>query len=359
MLALQALTLESELSAQPFWIEESFWNQQSAYVGSSTCLKCHSQIYKKQEASNHARSLRPVGEISEIFSHLPFQLFDRSSGSELGLDLGPNGQLVLTATRDGMQERLTLKWAFGAGAKGITPVGQDMSGQFVESRLSWYESLNHFDLTPGARERIPQNLKEGLGRTLTEEERIQCFGCHTSSSTVEDPIPEREEMGIRCERCHVPGLEHVKAMQQGDLSNRKIFHPGTLDGFSQAQFCGVCHGRPPEDTDLAGIRFIEETPLTVRFPSSRLVLSRCFLETANGLKCTLCHDPHTNVPEKSPLFDRTCQGCHQKRFRKNGTVCSVATDRCTSCHMPRRRVMLHSEFIDHWIRVVREEDESE
>src|SRR5439155_3640574 len=278
MLVLLYAVLPSKGPARPRWTPQHFWGQQSAYAGSRACQGCHANLYKIQEASNHARSLRPLKEIEKITSCLPFRLMDTSSQTELFLSRKPDGNIELSVRKDGKEDQIILEWAFGAGAKGITPVGRRDNGQFVEGRLSWYETLGTFDLTAGARERIAQDISESLGRSLGEEERSRCFGCHTTGSTAESPIPKREEMGIRCERCHGPGLEHIRSMASGNLSDRKIFHPGRLDRFSQAQLCGECHGPPPADTDFDAIRYIQQKALTVRFPSQRMVLSRCFNE---------------------------------------------------------------------------------
>ena len=65
----------SPLGAQTLWTPEHFWKQDSAFAGAKACAGCHAEIYKKQEASNHARSLRPLTEVSEITSRLPFEIF--------------------------------------------------------------------------------------------------------------------------------------------------------------------------------------------------------------------------------------------------------------------------------------------
>lgn len=142
-------------------------------------------------------------------------------------------------------------------------------------------------------------------------------------------------------------------MQSASPADRKIFRPGTLDAFAQAQMCGVCHGRPPLETDFQTIKSIQETPNTARFPSQRLVLNRCFNESENGLRCTACHDLHTNASEHIAARETSCLECHQAGPRRRATLCPVAKSRCSSCHMPKERVMAHSSFTDRWIRVIR------
>jgi len=341
------------LAAQQLWTPEHFWKQESTYAGSRSCLSCHGEIYKAQEASHHARSLRHPVDVAEITSRLPFELFDRVSGAKLLLQRKSENEIELVVRKEEAEDRITFGWAFGSGSQGITPMGRRSNGEFAESRISWYRSLDGFDLTTGAGKHNPQTATESLGRTLPEEEIQKCFGCHTTGSAAGQPGLAGNEMGVRCERCHGPGLEHIRAMQSANTTDKKIFHPASLDGFGQAQTCGVCHGRPPMDTEFQTIRFIQETPNSIRFPSQRLVLSRCFNESEDGLRCTSCHDPHTNASEHRAASERTCLGCHQKGAQGLANLCPVAKSGCASCHMSKERVMAHSVFTDHWIRVVR------
>ncbi len=334
------------------------WTQESAYAGSRICAGCHGAIYARQEASNHAGSLRPPAATKELTDSLPIRIADRASGATLTLTQSAEGKLELEASKEDKIERITLEWAFGSGAKGITPVGRKNDGTFVESRISWYAFQHQFGLTTGAAGGDPKTESESLGRNLSVKDVQECFSCHTTGYAPDQPAPARSEMGIRCERCHGPGAEHVRVMQAANQkapgADKKIFHPGTLDAFSQAQMCGSCHGRPPRDTDLDAIRLIEQSPNTVRFSSQRLVLSRCFNESADGLKCTRCHDPHTNVVAQRQHWDTRCLACHSAGVRAKARTCPIAGSNCVSCHMPSERVMRNSEFTDHWIRVVRE-----
>ncbi len=342
------------LAAQSLWTPEHFWSQQSAYAGARACGGCHAAIYKKQEISNHARSLRPAGEVAEITSRLPFEMVDRSSGAKLVLASGPGSRLSLIARAGAREEMLTLELAFGSGAKGITPVGRLPNGALAESRVSWYAATRSFDLTTGATKFTPATSSEAVGRPLSTAAFLECLGCHTTGTSKDNPEPARNNMGIRCERCHGPGAEHIRAMQQAAAGEKKIFQPRSLDGFAQVQMCGVCHGAPPPETDFRAIRFIQDSPNTIRFPSQRLVLSRCFNETDGGLRCTACHDPHENVDGSASAIEKACIGCHRAGTRQGAKACTVASENCSSCHMPKQQVMAHSLFTDHWIRIVRD-----
>jgi predicted CXXCH cytochrome family protein len=334
---------------------ERFWKQDSAYAGSLACAKCHRAEYNLQERSHHARSLRPPTQVDELAKSLPFKFRDGASRAELALSQSASGGLELRATRQREMQRMDLEWAFGSGVKAITPLGRRADGAIIESRLTWYAGTHDFGLTTGASTRDTQTTLESLGRVLSPDEVRECFSCHTTDYTPNKPEPARQDMGIRCERCHGPGLEHTRRMRSpgGPPRDLLIFQPGKMEAFSQVQMCGACHGKPPRDTDLQAIRFIEQNPNTARFPSQRLVLSRCFNESVEQLKCTRCHDPHRDASALEGHRDQVCLDCHGKAAASTAAACPKAVSDCVSCHMPKAKVMVHSEFTDHWIRVIR------
>lgn len=345
MVALSIASSAALTGQERAWAPEQPWPQRSAWAGSRACKGCHAELYRRQEASNHAQSLRPPGEIKELNQGLPYSHEDRASGAWLTVQAGP----TLISSKDSQRQELILAWAFGSGKKGITPLGRREDGTLVESRISWY-SNGGFGITTGAGQREPQSFTESLGRALSERETQECFGCHTTAYRPgQQALPARHEMGIRCERCHGPGAEHARVMAAANApgAGRQILHPGKLDAPSQVQMCGVCHGRPPADSDVAALRRIEQSPNTVRFPSQRLVLTRCYNESPDGMTCSRCHDPHSNVSSRAADHDRACLACHAAKPRR---ACPKATANCASCHMPRQQVMLHSLFTDHFIR---------
>ena len=324
-----------------------FWSHQSEFAGSHACQTCHPEIYARQRSSNHAVSLRRARDVPVLISAVPFSRRDRVSGFELKLSRGPDESIRISAENATATSGAALEWAFGSGVKGVTPIGRTDAGAWVESRLTWYASLGGIDFTTGASKYDPKDAVQSLGRGLSPEEVTQCFGCHTTGYDERSSTPAEDEMGITCERCHGPGLEHVRT-----AASMATFNPSALSGFAQAQVCGACHGRPPQDNEFDALALLERTPHSVRFPSQRIVLSRCFNESVGELACTTCHDPHGDVADEAHKFDSSCLSCHNRAARERASVCDVGTTGCSSCHMPKERVMRHSSFSDHWIRVV-------
>ena len=235
-LTVTAATLVPSLKGQAFLADPlRFWTHDSAYAGSQTCKGCHAEIYQRQQASNHSRSLRPAKEVPQLTSGLPIERRDRASDSTLLLQLDSDGEVQLQSRRNSDQAAAVLEWAFGSGLKGITPIARTGDGHLVESRLTWYASLQDISFTTGSSRYVPATARESLGRRLTQKQVSECFGCHTTGYDRAREAPARDEMGVSCERCHGPGSEHIAAVRNGKAP-KKIFPPGRMEGRRRGVF---------------------------------------------------------------------------------------------------------------------------
>lgn len=330
---------------------------ESGYVGSSQCVQCHREIAEVQLESGHPLTLRRVRSISGLLKSVPLEFSDprnrvayrieRSSDSEFTLDL--------VADRNGEADRMHLLWGMGAGRKGITFIGMTDAGAYGQSRVSWYQSTGGLDITTGLEDPV-DNAYDALADWMSPPQREHCFACHTTRNA--DLPPEQMDAasaGVHCERCHGPGQEHVRAMTRGESDAAStIGNPGRMPAIEQLYFCGACHGAPPGGSDLQELaRYMVDKEVS-RFPGQRLVLSQCYSESRDQLKCTTCHDPHASLVQTPAAYDPKCLSCHGSDHGA-ASSCKVAASECSSCHMPFvEGFMTHSEFADHWIRIVAE-----
>lgn len=330
---------------------------ESGFVGSSQCVQCHQEIAEVQLESGHPLTLRRVRSLSQLLKSVPLEFSDPRNQVNYRIEQSSNREftLDLVADRAGKTDHMHLLWGMGAGRKGITFVGMTDAGAYGQSRVSWYQSTGGLDITTGLEDRV-DNAYDALADWMSPPQREHCFACHTTRNA--DLPPDQMDSasaGIHCERCHGPGKNHIQAMTRGEPHPAStIRNPGRMPAIEQLYFCGACHGAPPGGSDLQTLsRYMVDKEVS-RFPAQRLVLSQCYSESQDQLKCTTCHDPHESLVQTATAYDSKCLACH-KGEHAMAPGCKVATSKCSSCHMPfEEGFMTHSEFADHWIRIVTE-----
>ncbi len=319
---------------------------------SARCVTCHADIAAVQLESDHAHTMLRVEAIPSLIQSLPLEYEDQISGIRYRIEAqsGPSSRVDLVAQKGQQRETLRLIWAVGAGRKGITFVGKTSRGDYGQSRVSWYQKTGQLSVTTGLEKR-PVNAYDALAGWMNPHESEHCLSCHMTRNAEVPPDSIREaDAGVHCERCHGSGEQHILAMAQNSKNpSHGIDNPGRLGALEQIYFCGACHGIPPGGADLRALGHAMAMNHSVRFPAKRLVLSRCYNESGGRLKCTTCHNPHENLASS---FDQNCLSCHGAEA-KFASHCPQADNDCVRCHMPEEAgFMTHSEFADHWIRVV-------
>ena len=256
-----------------------------------------------------------------------------------------------------------LRWAFGTGEVGQSYLFQ-RDGNYFESRVSYFASIENLHFTPGRALSLPQDLGKAMARPVNMGEIERCFSCHSTGSVIGGKFdPNKLTAGIACEACHGPGAEHANAreasiLQQGvgdQHASNLIFDPGKLSPADSVDFCGACHGTW-WDVRLTGIQGVP----SVREQPYRLQNSKCWGNGDPRITCVACHDPHVPLVEDISAYDGKCLSCHlanpgAKPTKDHpGPACSVATKNCARCHMPKIEVPeMHRPFVDHQIRIVR------
>jgi len=325
----------------------NYWSVSGRFVGAQKCATCHPTQAKSFHQNSMSRALEPVETCAILKGDVHFQW----QSAPYRYSISRNAGRVVYRVTDGKETFETpLLYAFGQGKAGQTYL-YEADGKFYESRVSYYSQLNGLDLTVGAINSKPTDMRSAAGRIMDASEARGCFGCHTTGARVGQTLQLKDfEPGVQCESCHGPGGTHVDGMLAGKPQKNAIRSLKGMDAQDTNEFCGACH-RTWEAVMMMGLKGINNA----RFPPYRLANSPCFSLTDRRISCTACHDPHQALATDDKAYDSKCTACH------NGTnqalkkkTCPVAKQACTSCHMQRvEPAESHHAFPDHWIRVVR------
>ncbi|MDZ7640257.1 MAG: multiheme c-type cytochrome [Bryobacterales bacterium] len=325
--------------------------RRQGFAGSAACAKCHPAIHASYSETSMRAALLEPGRPRALRGKLPIS--NTVGRARYAIREAAPGRF-----RYGVQfgeERLNLpvRWVFGLGAAGQTYVLED-GAKLLESRVSFYDSTRELDLTIGAANEEPGNLREAAGRLMSEADIRECFGCHALGvPPTGEPTLDGIEPGVGCENCHGPAAAHVAARSGGDLKAGRMTSLRGREAEEISQLCGQCH-RTWEDVMSLRIRGVNN----VRFQPYRLTLSPCYDSADMRISCVACHNPHANVVRGAAAYDAKCMGCHSTAAaepRPKAVRCGAGEQtNCATCHMPKRALPgAHHEFSDHYIRVHR------
>lgn len=342
---------------KPGWWPRKATPARSEYAGPAACAECHSDVAETQRVTAMARTSTTAGKS-----------FALTSSDQKKFDVGPfhyqlqrSGETFSYRLSSGTQSiSEPLGWAFGTERIGQTYVF-DKNGTLHESAFSYFEGLHGFAQTPGIGlvplpAAVHETLKRGAGRPLEMRTAEGCFTCHNTAAMTEGKLdPSHLIPSVTCEACHGPGAKHVSAEQSAaEGAENLIFNPQRLSAVESVDFCGSCH-RTWWDvmlTEEVGVTTVLAVPY-------RLEKSRCWGNGDARIACVACHNPHLPLVQDAAAYDRRCLSCHVKNGSQPttehpGAACTVGTEKCATCHMPKYEVQdMHYNFTDHMIRVVK------
>jgi hypothetical protein len=353
------------------------------YVGSKVCSACHPRIYSSYVKTAMGRSMLP-GTDKSLRERIPapFTIFDPDAGQYFQVfrkdeALYQTQYAVDADGRELFRQTWPLAFVVGSGENGFG-FAIERDGHLFEAPLSYYTRTGRWGFSPGYELR-----NYGFSRPVLEE----CIVCHSGRP---QPVPGRvaayrdppfTELAVGCENCHGPGELHVAERQTGRAPaggvDNNIVNPDRLTGWLADNICMKCHeggdvrveqpGKQALDfrpgTPLQNAVAIFKVPLTRESPPSVLLehyfsmsLSECYRASAGRLRCTSCHDPHTQPsgPSAAEFYKTRCLECHRPENCKLSTgerLQKSPADDCVSCHMPKRVVttITHAALTDHRI----------
>ncbi len=322
--------------------------QDSHFVGSSQCIKCHQNNHTKWSHSRHSKMIQDpfqnpkvlVADFSKLPSNANFSLKDVSYA--VGEKF--KQRFMIRKDKDSKEDYILGNYQWNV---------QTQKWQKFETWKYWYK-----DAYPHKNNSIPSS------RT--------CDGCHFTGFMSTD---KRIEKGIACESCHGPASEHIKNPKS------TIYKASLADSVRQNEVCLQCHMRNRdkrlEDQNISQIfgdardypfgyeagkalsKYKMVAPFILgqetkefyanglgkknRSQGNEFVHS---IKGKHGVTCINCHNPHTLEPtaEKN-TGNALCMKCHnfgspigphqeslsKHTKHKEGSKGSL----CVECHMPK------------------------
>jgi hypothetical protein len=313
----------------------------------AACAKCHVEALT-QPTTFMAHALEAV-TTSKVLTEHPVLTTTVGKYSYRIERKGSQSEYSVTDGTDTVT--MPIRWALGADFS----IGQtyilEKDGQLFESRVSWFRELNGLGPTMGYVGSVPANLQDAAGRLLGLDEKLRCFGCHSTDAvhgkqlSLDHLIP-----GVQCAHCHQGTEAHLAAVDHGNQQGapKELSRLMKLSAEEASNFCGQCHRTWAE---IAG----EPNPsiANIRFQPYRLTGSKCYDPDDARISCLACHNPHHDFNAQTVDFDKKCLTCHAGG-KPSAKACPVAKEKCVSCHMPKLELPgAHYKFTDHRIRIVK------
>ncbi len=322
-----------------------------AFAGNDACLPCHEREYKAHHNSFHDTSLRPA-TISGLGPATPPTGVVPLAG--YAIDAKGEGFELRRGEGDALEKR-QLNYALGSGKLGVTYVS--ITGeQLMETKMSYFPPYKLWEKTPG--QEVHTENDRPFGREHPTTEGRMCLGCHTTALPVQGLQVARSFYGVGCESCHGPGKAHIEAVKSAS-SDLKMEKLGKRPPSRLNEMCGKCH-RTANAVDLD----TPEVNLTHRFQPYALQRSSCRTKDNEPLSCLFCHDPHQNVSDDKPPYERVCKSCHGGALEginaatraavRTSKPCPVSPKQnCIQCHMRPKTVFpltsVPAKMADHLI----------
>ncbi len=381
-----AIALLAGLLLAADWFSAIPEDASAGFVGGNKCIECHQQQGDEWEGSHHDLAMDVATDATVLGDFDDAEIVHHGVKSRLFRD----GEkfMVHTEGPDGEMADFEVKYVFGVeplqqymvelepagAATGVSTSSnfdtaslvQPALGRVQVLRISWDTQRSRWFYLD------PPDVKDKLAADdplhwtgSAQNWNHMCAECHstnlkknfdTKSLTYHTTF---SEINVSCEACHGPGSIHTEVAESKWLFWDRNHGYGLTrmkgaDSTVQIETCAPCHSRraPVAGGFACGARYDDHyaaellTPATY-YPDGQILdevyVYGSFLQSKmyhNGIRCTDCHNPHSN---KLKFTDnRLCTSCHQHDVAKYDTVAhhhhpgaaGSAGTNCVDCHMP-------------------------
>lgn len=322
-----------------------------AFVGSTSCIPCHTDIYNTHINTAHFKTsaLADSSKIKGSFElgKNTFTLNDRVMFTMMATDSGFYQQANFIHNQLELFN-LPVDIVFGSGTKGQSYLSWE-NDELLQLQTSYFTPANRWTSSPG--------LKQ-----LTSPRPViaRCFECHSTYAKNSTPDKKGNRFdknqivyGIDCERCHGPSAKHVGYHQKNPDAklSKYMAKQGMLSKQQRLDACALCHSggrkqiQPPfsflvgDDLNKFSISDTKEneTSLDVHGNQYELLTSSACFKKSQIMDCNTCHDPHKNERGNNQVFNQKCIGCHtlpEISCKIDQRTMNAQMANCISCHMP-------------------------
>lgn len=299
----------------------------ATFVGSETCMSCHTDKYDDWIASGHPYKFNIVEDGVEPVYPAESNNFQSTWMNDLG---------------EGSFEWSDITGVIGGYGWKARFVGKD--GHVIGTAESEnYTGMGHNQINFFGGENHGWSDYHTTSKTVYN---YSCFKCHTTGGSTEgtwldgvEDLGTFSEGGIGCESCHGPGSLHAatptdenidRVYEFAHLDNK--FGGLEVDGVVQTPdpngndvvfLCGTCHNRGYSSPIDASGGFIKHHEQWEEFLVTK--------HGEGGLTCTTCHDPHKRTIWDGDAIKATCVSCHADEAEHTKHSASAT---CIDCHMP-------------------------
>jgi hypothetical protein len=363
-----AIVLVSGLASFGWFARKSrFDAARATFVGSASCVDCHTKEAGQWRGSHHDLAMRTASDstVAGDFGDARFTY----AGTTTTFRRAKKGFVIRTDGPDGIVRDYDVKYTFGTA-----PLQQyliELSGGRLQAfSVAWDTrprsagGQRWFHLYPNQSVRAGDDLHWTSAR---QNWNSSCAGCHsTAVKTNYDTATKRFDTkfvdeNVGCEACHGPGLRHAATLGREKLT--------PITRRTEVEQCAQCHSRREQFSD----DYVHGRPLgnthrvslidaqlyhadgQIRddvFEYGSFAQSR---EYAKGVVCSDCHNPHTAKP--TAPGKQVCARCHVSSTydapsHHRHTPGSAGTN-CLGCHMPTTSYRVIDSRRDHSLRVPR------
>lgn len=330
------------------------------YAGSSTCIKCHSDVYSNYLHTAHFSTTRlaDIRNISGSFNK-DSNVYYFNDSLKVVMEKRDSGLYQVAYLKGKEVHKARFDLTFG-NVKAETYLYWK-GNEVYQLPMSYFKGLHSWTNSPGY-----TNDFADFNRPIG----MRCFECH--SSFVKD-MPQQNQslhgvpqldrksliLGIDCERCHGPAANHVQYQTDNpdDKTAKYITTYRSLSRSQKIDMCAVCHSGNKGTMIRSTFAFVpgdtlanfKEFDMYQAIPDSAkadvhgnqsqlLASSKCFINSK--MDCATCHNTHINDRPALALYSQKCMDCHtvaKHNFCKMApAIGGVIKSNCIDCHMPAR-----------------------